>query len=221
MKELDSKQRAFVLYAAEILKCKDGDELNKKIQSLSTDDLNQLTTAFDKIYNQQMENNTIMARLGTKLNYIKKLNNKYPEGYEVEIFRAGGKPCMRCKKMAEGAIPVASHKNGKAINDIKAEIAKSKCGSKMKKKKFQQGGEYNENEHAELIEKYRKGQIKKGSKEEERLGKLNQNSGHHEDGWEPKKTPKKGVAPIKKQQPKKHLNGGSLTNKFKEAYLNK
>lgn len=101
MKELDSKQRAFVLYATKILRCKDGDELNKKIQALSTDELNQLTTSFDKIYNQQMENSTLMARLGTKLNYIKKLNNRCPEGYEVEVFRAGGKPCMRCKKYKE------------------------------------------------------------------------------------------------------------------------
>lgn len=163
MKELDSKQRAFVLYAAKILRCKDGDELNKKIQALSTDELNQLTTSFDKIYNQQMENSTLMARLGTKLNYIKKLNNRCPEGYEVEVFRAGGKPCMRCKKIQE-AIPVAAHKNGKTINDIKSEIAKDKCGSKMKKKKWNVEGKPNQCAEARKCKMEAKRMIQKNMK---------------------------------------------------------
>ena len=136
MKELDSKQRAFVVYAAKLLKCNSGDELNDKIQSLSTDELNQLAISFDTIYNQQMENGTVMARLGAKLNYIKKLNNKCPEGYEVEMFKAGGKTCMRCIKNNAGAIPVAAHKNGsKVMSDIKSEIEAKRCGGKAKKKK--------------------------------------------------------------------------------------
>lgn len=140
MKELDSKQRAFVVYAAKLLKCDSGDELNDKIQSLSTDELNQLATSFDTIYNQQMENGTVMARLGAKLNYIKKLNNKCPEGYEVEMFKAGGKTCMRCIKNNAGAIPVAAHKNGsKVMSDIKSEIEAKRCGGKAKKKKAECG----------------------------------------------------------------------------------
>lgn len=139
MKELDTKQRAFVVYLSKILKCKEGDELNKKIQELPSDQLNDLSISFEKIYNTQMDG-TIIAKLGAKLNYIKKLNNKCPEGYEVEMFKAGGKPCMRCKKMQEGAIPVAAHKNGKVINDIKSEIAKDKCGGKAKKKKKMECG---------------------------------------------------------------------------------
>lgn len=154
MKELDSKQRAFVLYAAKVLKCSSPEELDRKLQGLSEDELNNLVQSFDQLYNQQMENNTIMARLGSKLNYIQKLNNKCPEGYEIEYYQAGGELCSRCK---QGAIPMAAKKNGGVAKDIKAEIAKcgckakkkkaengtvlDKCGGKAKKKKMQDGGD--------------------------------------------------------------------------------
>ena len=156
MKELDSKQRAFVLYAAKVLTCNSPEELDTKLQNLSEDELNNLVQSFDQLYNQQMENNTIMARLGSKLNYIQKLNNKCPEGYEIEYYQVGGELCSRCK---QGAIPMAAKKNGGVAKDIKAEIAKcgcktkkkkaengtvlDKCGGKAKKKKMQDGGKSN------------------------------------------------------------------------------
>ena len=138
MKELNSKQRAFVLYTAKVLNCKD-DNINEKIQSLSQDELNQLVTSFNEIYNQQMENNeTLIARLGAKLNYFMKLNGKCPEGYEIQKFEVGGKVCTKCMK--SGAIPVATHKNGsKVAEEVKKEIA-MKCGGKTKKKKMECGG---------------------------------------------------------------------------------
>ena len=173
MKELDSKQRAFVLYAAKILKCSSPEELDKKLQNLSEDELNNLVQSFDQLYNQQMENNTIMASLGSKLNYIQKLNNKCPEGYEIEYYQAGGNICTRCKQ--KGAIPMAAKKNGGVAKDIKAEIAKcgckakkkkaengtvlDKCGGKAKKKKMQDGGKsnYDTKKVAENIKKHLNG----------------------------------------------------------------
>ena len=173
MKELDSKQRAFVLYAAKVLKCSSPEELDKKLQGLSEDELNNLVQSFDQLYNQQMENNTIMARLGSKLNYIQKLNNKCPEGYEIEYYQAGGNICTRCKQ--KGAIPMAAKKNGGVAKDIKAEIAKcgckakkkkaengtvlDKCGGKAKKKKMQDGGKsnYDTKKVAENIKKHLNG----------------------------------------------------------------
>ena len=167
MKELDSKQRAFVLYAAKVLKCNSPEELDKKLQGLSEDELNNLVQSFDQLYNQQMENNTIMARLGSKLNYIQKLNNKCPEGYEIEYYRAGGEISF--------AIPMAAKKNGGVAKDIKAEIAKcgckakkkkaengtvlDKCGGKAKKKKMQDGGKsnYDTKKVAENIKKHLNG----------------------------------------------------------------
>lgn len=136
MKELDSKQRAFVIYASKVLEATDANELDTKIQALTQDELTTLTTSFDEIYNQQMEDNTLLAKLGAKLNYIKKLNNKCPEGFEIEYFKAGGKTCSRCAKMKDGAIPAKVYQKGsKVISEIKGEITKDKCGSKMKKKK--------------------------------------------------------------------------------------
>ena len=176
MKELDSKQRAFVLYAAKVLKCNSPEELDKKLQGLSEDELNNLVQSFDQLYNQQMENNTIMARLGSKLNYIQKLNNKCPEGYEIEYYQAGGNVVTTCKRCAQkGAIPVAAKKNGGVAKDIKAEIAKcgckakkkkaengtvlDKCGGKAKKKKMQDGGKsnYDTKKVAENIKKHLNG----------------------------------------------------------------
>lgn len=176
MKELDSKQRAFVLYAAKVLKCNSPEELDKKLQNLSEDELNNLVQSFDQLYNQQMENNTIMARLGSKLNYIQKLNNKCPEGYEIEYYQAGGNVVTTCKKCAQkGAIPMAAKKNGGVAKDIKAEIAKcgcktkkkkaengtvlDKCGGKAKKKKMQDGGKsnYDTKKVAENIKKHLNG----------------------------------------------------------------
>lgn len=176
MKELDSKQRAFVLYAAKVLKCNSPEELDKKLQGLSEDELNNLVQSFDQLYNQQMENNTIMARLGSKLNYIQKLNNKCPEGYEIEYYQAGGNVVTTCKRCAQkGAIPMAAKKNGGVAKDIKAEIAKcgcktkkkkaengtvlDKCGGKAKKKKMQDGGKsnYDTKKVAENIKKHLNG----------------------------------------------------------------
>lgn len=104
-------------------------------------------------------------------------------------------------------------KKGSLMDSIKSEIESSKCGGKMKKKKMQEGGKYNEGEHANLVEKYKKGQIKQNSPEHRRLQELNRNSGHHEDGWSPKKKVK---APNKEQSKKatenikKHLQGGII-----------
>lgn len=158
---------------------------------------------------QQLENTSVKsAKAGSKLDYITRLNGGCPEGYEVERFMAGGKPCSRCKKKS-----TVQMKKGSLMDSIKSEIESSKCGGKMKKKKMQEGGKYNEGEHANLVEKYKKGQIKQNSPEHRRLQELNRNSGHHEDGWSPKKkvkTPTKEQSKKAAENIKKHLQGGIL-----------
>lgn len=158
---------------------------------------------------QQLENTSVKsAKAGSKLDYIIRLNGGCPEGYEVERFMAGGKPCSRCKKKS-----TVQMKKGSLMDSIKSEIESSKCGGKMKKKKMQEGGKYNEGEHANLVEKYKKGQIKQNSPEHRRLQELNRNSGHHEDGWSPKKkvkTPTKEQSKKAAENIKKHLQGGIL-----------
>lgn len=119
--ELDSKQRVFILYLAKVLKC-DESKIDDKIQNLPQNTLNQLVESFNQIYQQEM-NETVMARLGAKLNYIKKLNNKCPDGYKVEKYEQGGKTCIRCIENNSGALPVSAHKKGnKVISEIKSEI---------------------------------------------------------------------------------------------------
>ena len=159
---------------------------------------------------QQLENTSVKsAKAGSKLDYITRLNGGCPEGYEVERFMAGGKPCSRCKKKS-----TVQMKKGSLMDSIKSEIESNKCGGKMKKKKkMQEGGKYNEGEHANLIEKYKKGQVKQNSPEHRRLQELNRNSGHHEDGWSPKKkvkTPTKEQSKKAAENIKKHLQGGIL-----------
>lgn len=42
-----------------------------------------------------------MAKQGTKLEYIQRLRGICPEGYELKMFRAGGKVCKKCQKIEE------------------------------------------------------------------------------------------------------------------------
>lgn len=230
MKELDSKQRAFVLYAAKILKCSSPEELDKKLQNLSEDELNNLVQSFDQLYNQQMENNTIIARLGSKLNYIQKLNNKCPEGYEIEYYQAGGNVVTTCKRCAQkGAIPMAAKKNGGVAKDIKAEIAKcgckakkkkaengtvlDKCGGKAKKKKMQDGGDMTNPKIRPSQDHAWDPDIKRWVFRPAGDGKP-QNRVLESSKSDPTKTTTKKITPKQAKKAseniKKHLNGGSI-----------
>ena len=42
-----------------------------------------------------------MAKQGTKLEYIQRLRGICPEGYELKMFKAGGKVCKKCQKIEE------------------------------------------------------------------------------------------------------------------------
>ena len=85
-----------------------------------------------------------MAKFGAKLNYIRILKGKCPNGYETAYFEAGGQLKKTCKKCQQGA---------EFTNDAIADF-KAKCGKKIKKgaegmasakstcKKCQQGAEF-------------------------------------------------------------------------------
>lgn len=215
---MNIKEQGFISWLSKLFNIEDPDQLDTKIKSLSEQELNNLANKFNTevwpIMEKEMKtNNTISARYGSKLDFIIRLNGSCPEGYEVEKYKLGNKICTKCHK--KEAMMKSS-----TMDSIKNEIESKKCGGKTKKKKMQDGGKYNENEHATLIEKYRKGQIKKGSAEESRLGELNRTSGHHEDGWEPKKLqikqPTKEQAQKAKENIKKHLNGG-IIQKYKSG----
>lgn len=90
-------------------------------QQAGVQDIGQL---LDMIY-QQAQGQAQAAKHGAKLNYLKKLAGRCPEGTELRYFKAGGQVCSKC-----------------------VSVQKEKCGSKMKKKKacggtkmkFQPGG---------------------------------------------------------------------------------
>lgn len=72
-----------------------------------------------------------MAKQGAKLQYIKRLRGECPEGYELKMFKAGGRICKKCMKKVEEA------KHGKKLGGESAVVSKFKemrCGGKTKKK---------------------------------------------------------------------------------------
>lgn len=92
-------------------------------QQSGVEDVGQL---LDMIY-QQAQGQAQSARRGAKLNYLKRLSGKCPEGYEMKYFKAGGKVCSKC---------VAKTKKACGGSKVKMNM----CGSKVKKK--QQGGPF-------------------------------------------------------------------------------
>ena len=87
-------------------------------QQAGVQDIGQL---LDMIY-QQAQGQAQAAKHGAKLNYLRKLTDKCPEGTELMYFKAGGRVCSQCKE----------------------KIDKEACGKKIKKncggkKMFQKG----------------------------------------------------------------------------------
>ena len=78
----------------------------------------------------------MMARLGAKLEYYKKLKGVCPEGQELVYFKQGGRVCKACQKAQKGTKVT---KKDNEVDKFKAEraqykkdIKKDACGSKMK-----------------------------------------------------------------------------------------
>ena len=80
----------------------------------------------------------MMARLGAKLEYYKKLKGVCPEGQELVYFKQGGRVCKACQKSQNGT-KVDEKANAvdkfKAQRAYKKNINKDACGSKMKSNK--------------------------------------------------------------------------------------
>lgn len=85
----------------------------------------QLAQMIQQVAQQLQQQQVQAAKFGAKLNYIKYLKGKCPEGYEMQYFKSGGTLCKKCvakkKKMMEG---------GQTPTDP---ITAFKCGRKMKK----------------------------------------------------------------------------------------
>lgn len=62
---------------------------------------------------QKMQGGT-MAKLGAKLEYIKKLKGVCPEGYEMSYYKVGGRICKTCQKMHK----MEAAQKGKKLNVV-------------------------------------------------------------------------------------------------------
>lgn len=109
-------QELFSAYLIKLFKPESQQEFEDTISKLSEREINEIY----KQYKSMENNQTIMAKMGAKINYISRLQGKCPEGYEVERFMAGG--CVKCRRkaMAEGS---------KAMD-----VFKDKCGGKAKRR---------------------------------------------------------------------------------------
>ena len=83
-------QELFSAYLIKLFKPKSQQEFEDTISKLSEREINEIY----KQYKSMENNQTIMAKMGAKINYISRLQGKCPEGYEVERFMAGG--CVKC-----------------------------------------------------------------------------------------------------------------------------
>lgn len=102
----------------------------------------QIAQMIQAVVQQMQGQQAQMARFGAKLNYIKYLRGKCPEGYEMQYMKTGGKTvkagCKKCQKAAEGEKmddPVTVYKCGRKMKK-KAQggnVDTAKCGKKMKK----------------------------------------------------------------------------------------
>lgn len=107
--------------------------------------------ALIQLVNQLVKNNqqTQVAKMGTKLDYIKGLKPFYcPEGQEIAFMKLGSKVCPVCKKAhakntphkAEDGEKIEKECGGGVSKMMKGIKAAMKCGGKMKKK-MAEGGE--------------------------------------------------------------------------------
>lgn len=78
-------------YAAQILK-----EKQKSANSKKDNDYQLVQEA-----TQGASDMAKMAKKGSKLEYIQRLRGICPEGYEMKMFKAGGKVCKKCQKIEE------------------------------------------------------------------------------------------------------------------------
>lgn len=90
----------------------------------------QIAQMIQAVAQQLQQQQVRAAKFGAKLDYIRQLKGNCPQGYEVEYFSQGGKPCKRCKQMNQAGGEMKTPMNLR--DQFRTEMAK--CGKKMKKK---------------------------------------------------------------------------------------
>ena len=135
-----------------------------KEQSRRSPRYKQISDMIDQISARldEQEQGAAYAANGAKLAYIQRLRNKCPEGFELEMFKAGGQICTKCVKKAEYGGDA-----GEESDIVKS--FKEKCGGKMKKKctkKCEFGGTADYDDAIELLKEKCGGKMKRTKKAE-------------------------------------------------------
>lgn len=129
-------QKLFTAFLIQQSGAKTEQELTDFIQTLGEDGVKSMYRKFI----QSMQTGTQSAKNGAKLNYIKSLRGKCPEGYELGFFKEGGKVCAKCiaKQEKQGAIqfrPMQGEKGTKMVQDFKKDLKNKKDKINISKKK--------------------------------------------------------------------------------------
>lgn len=95
--KLDKKEQEFASYLIELSGAKTEEQLQKYILDTGMDKINEIYIKWES----DNKNKVMEAKLGSKLNYLMRLQGRCPEGYEIEKFMAGG--CVKCRKKAAGS----------------------------------------------------------------------------------------------------------------------
>ena len=212
----------------------DIEKITQAAEQLSDEEWDALDQQYTEQSKASEDQQVISAKKGAKLMKLKKGAKKCKCGCDMITAKAdGGKLVSKCacgcdvkkkekggeinKKIDRVKVAINKKQTGGNINQPNKVVAKK--GTKLKPK-MQTGGKYNESEHATLIEKYRN--KKTSTPELRRLQELNRISGHHDDGWEPKKAKPETKKPEPTKKPKtepakkptdrigKHKLGGSI-----------
>lgn len=62
---------------------------------------------------------SVKAQKGAKLEYFRRLRGKCPEGYEMEMFKVGGKVGCKCKKKAEEGVKLEDGGESPVVQQFK------------------------------------------------------------------------------------------------------
>ena len=192
----------------------DIEKITQAAEQLSDEEWDALDQQYTEQAKASEDQQVISAKKGAKLMKLKKGAKKCKCGCDMITAKAdGGKLVSKCacgcdvkkkekggeinKKIDRVKVAINKKQTGGDINQPNKVVAKK--GTKLKPK-MQTGGKYNESEHATLIEKYRN--KKTSTPELRRLQELNRISGHHDDGWEPKKSKPEAKKPEPTKKPK-------------------
>lgn len=162
MNDQKELQKAFMAYliqdaAAQGIELKSEADLQAYAEKLGQEGLKQKYQEF-----MGKMQGGIMAKLGAKLEYYKKLKGECPEGEELVFMQKGGRICKVCQKKKEMAQkgqkldPVQEYKKGrqqykKDMSTAKDEAARDSIAI----------NKYNDEET--MIEKWNRGKMKKGT----------------------------------------------------------